>query len=242
LARVGLPNDRELQRLRADALLAVNRGTEALEAFDQYLGGGSDAEVYRLRGFERAKADDPAGALADYTSALALDPNSPSTRARRGWSFLGDSARLAFRDFDEAIKLDSRDGDLYNGRGYAHALLGRHREAVEDAERALRIGARPPDDLRARLGLLSNAACIYALAAGSVAHGPGGLEDPDLATRHRDRAVELVRKALDLLTADTRAPFLRQVVEDPAFLSIRDHPPLVKLVSEFAPPAPSIRP
>jgi tetratricopeptide (TPR) repeat protein len=147
------------------------------------------------------------------------------------------SAQLAFRDFDEAIKLNPGEGDPYNGRGYAHALLGRHREAVEDAERALRLGAGSPDP-RARLGLLYNAACIYALAAGSAAHGPEVRDDPNLATRNRDRAVELVRKALDMLPADSRSPFLRQAIEDPAFRLMRDHPPLLKLVPELAPQAP----
>ena len=83
------------------------------------------------------------------------------TRARRGWAYLGESSKLALHDFDEAIKLDPRDSDLYNGRGYARALLGDFSGAVADAEQALRLGGAGLE-LRARLALNYNAACIYA--------------------------------------------------------------------------------
>ena len=88
-ARSLRPEDRELERVRADVLLALGRGTEAIDAFNRYLDPGrADPEAYRQRGFEKAVRSDPAGALADYTNALALDPNSASTlRAEAGASW-----------------------------------------------------------------------------------------------------------------------------------------------------------
>ena len=223
------PDDREFARLRAEALLALGRGSEAIGAYDRYLEPGSaDPESYRRRGFERAQVADPAGAIADYTRALALDPKSAMTRARRGWAYLGESSKLALHDFDEAIKLDPRDSDLFNGRGYARALLGDFRGAVADAEEALRLD-NPHLELRARIGLFYNAACIYSQAAGRAAFNAEPRERQELARKYQDRAVALIRQSLDLLPAAARKPFFQQAAADPALDPIRTYPPFVEL-------------
>ena len=107
-------------------------------------------------------------------------------QAYRGWTHLVvDAPKLALRDFELAIELDSKNGDAYNGRGFVRAGLGRHREAVQDAAEALRLGPRSPR-------LLYNAARIYAQCPGP---------DPQ-------RALELIQQALSLLPADERRDFL----------------------------------
>jgi eukaryotic-like serine/threonine-protein kinase len=159
------PDDREVERLRAETLIALGRGTDAIQAFNRYLDpNNTDPNALRQRGFERARMSDAAGALADFTRALALEPNSPSTRARRGWGYLNEASKLALRDFEEAIKLDPKNGDLHNGRGFARVLLGDYKGAVADVEEALLLGI-PGNVLRARLALYYNADCIYAQAA-----------------------------------------------------------------------------
>ena len=223
------PDDRGVERLRAEALLALGRGGEALDALNRVLDPAEpDPDAYRKRGFERAKAADPAGALADFTRALAAEPDSPSTRARRGWGFLNESSKLALRDFEAAIKLDPANGDLYGGRGYARVLLGDTRGAVADAEESLRL-LPPAADLRAHVSSAHNAACIYAQAAAKAAF----LADPDerqaLTRRYQDRAVALIRQALDRLPAPARAPFLKQASADPALDPIRSYRPFEEL-------------
>jgi tetratricopeptide (TPR) repeat protein len=226
--KLGL-DDRELERLRAEALLALSRGTEAIAAFNRYLDPAApDPDAYRRRGFERARMADSAGALADYTLALALDPNSPSTRARRGWVYLGEASKLALRDFDEAIQLDPNNGDLYNGRGYARVLLGDYRGAVADAEQALKLGV-PGHELRARLALTYNAACIYAQAASKAAFTAEPDRRQPLAKDYQDRAVALIHQALDLLPPPARTPFLQQAAGDPALDPIRGYPRFTEL-------------
>jgi tetratricopeptide (TPR) repeat protein len=185
----------------------------------------------RQRGFERARMSDAAGALADFTRALALDPNSPSTRARRGWGFLNEASKLALRDFEEAIKLDPKNGDLYNGRGLARVLLGDCKGAVADVEEALRLGI-PGNELRARLALNYNAACIYAQAAAKAAFTVETPEHQALARRYQDRAVTLFRQALDLLPASARTLFIKQATSDSALDPIRAYPPFVQLVAD----------
>jgi tetratricopeptide (TPR) repeat protein len=224
------PDNRTVERLRADTLLALGRGAEAVQAFDLFLEPSDpDPDAYRERGFERARLADYAGAQADFTRALAIDPNSPMTRARRGWSYLNEATKLALRDFEEAIKLDPKNGDLYNGRGYARVLMGDYAGGVTDSEEALRL-SDPKADLRTRLAMSYNAACIFAQAAGKAALAPGDSQRQALARRYQDRALDLIREAAEFLAPDARTPYLKQVAGDPAFDPIRTYPPFVQLM------------
>jgi serine/threonine protein kinase/predicted Zn-dependent protease len=224
------------QRLRADVLLALGRGRDALAALDRYLSADrADAEAYRLRGFERAKIGDHAGALADYTRSLELEPGAPATRTRRGWAYLMEAARLAEADFEAAIQADPAHGEFYNGRGYARVLLGQHRAGIADAEEALRLGPGRPE-LRERLALSYNAACVYAQAAGqagAAAREPGQQE---AVRKYEDRALELLRQCLDLLPVPQREPYVRQALSDPAFGPLRHSPAFRELVAEYSRP------
>jgi tetratricopeptide (TPR) repeat protein len=112
----------------------------ALDAFLRH--GTPDAAVYRARGQALAKLGNYEGAVDDYTRALALEPDS-ATHAARGWTYqlALDASVPALRDFEAAIRLDARNGDAYNGRGLARVRLDLDvRDAVADAEQALRLG------------------------------------------------------------------------------------------------------
>jgi tetratricopeptide (TPR) repeat protein len=226
-------------RLRADALLALNRGRDALAAFDHYLGPDDhDAEAYRLRGFERAKLGNQPGAIADYTRALEIEPQSAVTRARRGWALLEsrDAIRQALRDFEEALRLEPENGELYNGRGYARVLLGQYRDGIADAEEALKRGPQA-EELRQRLALKYNAACVFAQAAGQAAADTAASDAAALADRYQARAVVLLRQALDLLPPKSRAAYVQQAVDEPAFAPVRKSAAFEKLVKEYSRPA-----
>ena len=224
-------DDREIERLRAETLMALGRGAEAIQAFNRCLEPRqADPDALRQRGFEKARTADSAGALADFTRALDLDPNSPSTRARRGWGYLNEASKLALRDFEEAIRLDPRNADLYCGRGYARVLLGNHAGGVADAEQALRLGI-PGNEARARLALTYNSACIYAQAAAKAAFTAETKEPQALTKRYQDRAVDLFRQTLDLVPAAARPSFVKQAAADPALGPIREYRPFVQLVT-----------
>src|SRR5262249_29622186 len=170
-AALALRTDHSLgQRLRAEALFGLGRFREVIEAFDRYLQTGKPLEsVYRGRGLARAELGQFPGAIEDFTKALELHPTS-AVQAFRGWTHLVvDAPKLAQRDFELAIDLDSHNGDAYNGRGLARVRLGREREAALDAAEALRQGPSSPR-------LFYNAARIYA----------------QCSTRYSRRALELV--------------------------------------------------
>ncbi len=199
------------QRLRAEALFRLYRFREVVEAFDHYLETGTPLEsVYRGRGLARAELGQYPGAIEDFTKALELHPTS-EVQAFRGWTHLVvEAPKLALRDFELAIELDAKNGDAYNGRGFAHARLGQYREAVQDAAAALRIGPRSHR-------LLYNAARIYA----------------QCPSPYPARALELVEQALELLPAAERRPFwTTHILRDPALASLHRHPLFAKLDSE----------
>jgi tetratricopeptide (TPR) repeat protein len=200
------------QRLRAEALFKLGRFGEVIAAFDRYLETGKPLEsVYRGRGLARSELGQYPGAIDDFTKALELHPTS-AVQAYRGWTHLVvDAPKLALRDFELAIELDSKNGDAYNGRGLARAKLGRHREAVQDVAEALRHGPTSPR-------LYYNAARIYAQCPGPYPR----------------RALELIQRALGLLpTAERREFWTTHVEKDQALAALHRHPLYVKLETEL---------
>src|SRR5581483_7215343 len=117
------------------ALLGLKRYDELISSCDTALAAAApSAELYELRGMARDHSGNHAGAVADYTSALTLEPDTPRILARRGWSYLlTDAARPALLDFDAAVRLDPWSSDAYSGRASARVRLGMYREAVADA-------------------------------------------------------------------------------------------------------------
>jgi tetratricopeptide (TPR) repeat protein len=184
------------QRLRADALFQLGRYKEVVEAFDHYLETGKPLEsVYRGRGLAHAALGQYPAAIEDYTKALEMRPTS-AVQAYRGWAHLVcDAPKLALRDFELAVKLDADNADAYCGRGFLLAGKGRTRDAVRDAELALKKGKRSPR-------LLYNVARIYAQC------GAG----------NESRAVELLRQSLGLMPAAQRAKFWNSYVRKDAAL------------------------
>ncbi|MGO9924330.1 MAG: protein kinase domain-containing protein [Isosphaeraceae bacterium] len=221
----------EAHLVRIEVLRKLNRYADAIRSCDALMGRGKpSAELYELRGLAREKIKDYLGAIEDYTLAIGLQPKSGEMRgaqpqqpksaeiwARRGVLYLvTDAPRSALRDFQEAVRLDSRSADAYVGRGLALAALGQHREAVADAAKALGVGE--PTTIR-----LYSAARIYAQAAysaGALARKEGQ-EAVSLFTRYQDRAMSLLREWLKRLPAGDRAPSLRDLQEDPAMAILR---------------------
>ena len=119
--------------------------------------------------------------------------------------------KLALRDFELAIELDSKNGDAYNGRGFVRAGMGRYREAAQDAADAISHGPASPR-------LLYNAARIYA----------------QCPSPYRERAIPLIQKALSSLPAQERRPFWSTHIRSDATLAaVRRHPALVNLYNEL---------
>ena len=205
-AALALQKDHSLgQRLRAETLFRLGRFDEVIKAFDRYLETGKPQEsVYRGRGLARAELGQYPGAIEDFTKALELHPTS-AVQAYRGWTHLVvDAPKLALRDFELAIELDSNNGDAYNGRGFVRASLGRHREAIQDAEEALRHGPTSPR-------LLYNAARIYAQCPDPYRAARTGVDRAGFELAPRRPASGLLVHAYSNGCGSGRAPTLSSV-------------------------------
>ncbi len=233
------PDDSAGHRECAEALLRLDRYGEAVHSLDRHVqaerraGRQPDAAVYRARAQAHAALGESAEAAEDYTRLLELAPVDALVYASRGWSYVVlESPVLALRDFETAIRLDSKCGEAYNGRGYVLARTGRGQEAVYDAEKALRLAPRQPR-------ILYNAARTFAQAG--VKEGRTTEEEPReyaLRVQHQERAVQLLREAVEALPTDERGSFWQRNVEHDAALNpIRGGPEYQRLAASYATPA-----
>ncbi len=208
-------------QLRIHELLDLKRYDDLLHACDLALRAIKlSPDLYLLRGMAKDGLADYRGATDDYTLALSLLPESPRVLCRRGWSHLAyDSDRHALRDFEDAVRLDPNDADAYSGRGLARARRGLYLEGVTDADRSLQLRQK---DWRMHY----NAACTYfesalAVDAQSRKTGPPAtrVEKPYI-----DRAVKLVRLALELAPEEQRSVLLQKTIpNDRAMKPFRQH-------------------
>jgi tetratricopeptide (TPR) repeat protein len=205
LADAGPDASRELQQ-------------QIVRVLDAYFETGPPAaDLFRARGQARSKLGDFGGALDDYTHALGIEPDS-ATHAARGWTYqlAFDASALALRDFEAALRLEAKNGDAFNGRGFARVQLGQDvRGAVTDAEEALRLD---PQGSRT----LFNAARTYAQAVGRF-DARTTPRDLTLARRgqYQDRAVQLLRQAVGCVPAARRRSYWRTIEADTALDPIR---------------------
>jgi tetratricopeptide (TPR) repeat protein len=226
-------------RLKAEVLRELRRPREALAALDRYLERVAGARAYYLskkepvaraylaRAALRTELGQLAGALDDYTQALELTPEAV-TYALRGWAYvrLGGAA-LALRDFDTTLRASPNNGDARAGRGTALVLLGRTREALVEADRAVQLA---PGEART----LCAAAGVYALAGvRRPSSGPATRE----AQEQRQYALNLLEQALNTLPDRTRrAEFWRDNVQaDTALQTLQQEPRFRRLAAGFNP-------
>jgi serine/threonine protein kinase/tetratricopeptide (TPR) repeat protein len=226
-----MPENTDALRYRVSALLELNRFQDAISSCDACLRAGQKSpELVSLRGLGKARLNDFAGAIDDYTLALAAQPGSPTHRARRGWAYLKSGApQLARRDFDEVIRLDTCSADGYCGRASALLDLGLYRDAVGDAEQALRRATRD-----ARLSYSAARILAQAATAAQKQPRPRSQLEPADVTRYQERAVALLGDALEHTPPDRRDSFWRDYVRgDQALTAIRRLPGFARLAGQY---------
>ena len=104
------------------------------------------AETYFTWGNTKYDLGDYKGAIADYDSAIRLNPDDASAYYNRGnakYKLGQHSAAIA--DYDSAIRLNPDDAQAYFTRGLAKALLNRISEAKQDVRTALRLAKQAGD-------------------------------------------------------------------------------------------------
>ena len=102
------------------------------------------------RGIVRMRRGDLNGAIADYETARALDPNEPEVDLNHGTALLRrEQAANALELFTRAIDKNTRRPALaYYGRAIANEALGNVRQAYFDYRRASEIDPNWSDPQR----------------------------------------------------------------------------------------------
>jgi tetratricopeptide (TPR) repeat protein len=221
------------QRFRAEALLALDRPAEAGQALDLYLAKTADPplEVYQARGLIHGKMGQWPAAIEMYSAVLGRAPKDVKTRRYRGWTYLQeDAVRLALEDFEACLRQEPGDIDAQVGRGKARIKLRQPAEALADAAAAEKLG--PLTDR-----LLYHLTGIYALAAAQAEVEAQAGRDRLLGQRvtfYQDRALTLLRRALEEMPAEQRQAFWREQVEtDPALVAIRRGAAYFRLAQQY---------
>src|SRR5262249_14311523 len=135
---------------RGDELLQQHRPAEASREYAQALDmysraierGGNPFETHLDRAITYAAMGEHEQALADFRTALALDPDAPRLRASIAYE------ELALRRFDDCIADASAslarspgDATAHFIRGVAYVRTGRAPEGRADLERAVSLDA-----------------------------------------------------------------------------------------------------
>ncbi len=99
------------------------------------------AEAIYERAFEKQAAGDLAGAIADYSEAIRMNPAFAAAYNNRGNAYFtqGDLER-ALADYNRSIELDNPELHLpYNNRGNIHYQRGDLESALADYTEAIRL-------------------------------------------------------------------------------------------------------
>ena len=116
---------------------------------DKYVPDNSNmsATEYWNRAYDKSENGDNYGAIADYTKAIELNPNSSSAYSNRG--LLKDNLEDlygAIADYTKAIELDPDNADIYFNRGISKSGLKDLYGAIADYTKAIELD---PDDASA---------------------------------------------------------------------------------------------
>lgn len=228
------PEFAEAYRLKGRALLELQCFPEAIEAFEQYFKRADpDVPTYLACAWAKGKIGRYTSAIDDYTLALKFKPDS-ETFTNRGWMHLFcDAPKLAQRDFEEALQLNPKNAEAYNGRGYARVLQGKYQEGIKDAKTALELGPESTP-------LLYHAARTFAQAVGKLDVDPTrrSRRDAETGYAYQIRAFELIRGALRLLPEIEQSKFWANIIKaDGALDPIRTSSQWAYLESRYSKPA-----
>lgn len=109
------------------------------------------AEALLNRGIIKQEAKDLDGAMADFTEAIALNPEYPALYAHRAEAYEEkELLDLALADLTTVIRLVPDDADAYANRGDVYVQLDDREKALKDYREALKL---EPDNEQASNGL-----------------------------------------------------------------------------------------
>jgi tetratricopeptide (TPR) repeat protein len=140
---------------QGDNYYKTSRFSHAIEAFNAYLAFNPlDVQVLNKRGVAKAAKKDYAGAYADYSQAIAINPRFYNSYLNRGnlWVYLGNLAKrvgqstlanqhfqLALQDYGQAVRLEPMNSAAYENRAELYSDMGMHTEALQNKAMVIQL-------------------------------------------------------------------------------------------------------
>ena len=118
--------------------------------------GPNLAVAYTNRGIAYASQGDDKRALADFTEAIRLAPDSPFPYYNRGNAYYDRKEyERALADYDAAIARGPDMALAYYNRGLVHQKLGHRAKSIEDFQKALSLdpGSQAAKDRLHKMGV-----------------------------------------------------------------------------------------
>ncbi len=121
-----------------DETEAALRGCKGLIAAQSLSGEGLATAQSRL-GYALRKAGDLDGAIASLSEAIKTSPTASAYNDRGIAHLLKGQFDTALADYDEAIKLDGKNGDALNNRAWTYYKTSQNQKALADADKAVSL-------------------------------------------------------------------------------------------------------
>lgn len=156
------------------------RPLDSLSAYNQaILAAPTDANLFYGRGFIRHYDGDEAGAIADFTLAISLEPLLVEAYAGRAMSYTQlDRMTEALADFDRAISLNANLKWVYAARAVARSYSGDNDGAIADFTRCTQTAPSASDYYN--LGVSQATSALYPSALASLSKSL--TQRPEIAT------------------------------------------------------------
>jgi tetratricopeptide (TPR) repeat protein len=158
----------------------------------------SSAIDYVMRGTAKAQLQDPQGAIADYDTAIGLNPRLVVAYNNRGnlRQHLGDLDG-AILDFSLVLKIDPKSAISYNNRAIIYTQIGQFSAAIADYNRAIEL---QPNFVSVYNNLGNNYCQMGETSLAIVQYSKAVTLDPEFAVAYSNRA-NVHRIQGDLITA-----------------------------------------
>jgi tetratricopeptide (TPR) repeat protein/S1-C subfamily serine protease len=134
------PQNANLYSKRMVVLSNLRRHQEALSAINQAIALSPRAAFYYNRGTTYQALKDYPKAIADYTKAIAINPELANAYNNRGrtYSKLKEYPK-AIADYTKAIAINPEYAKAYNNRGNTYYVLKEYLKAIADYDKAIAI-------------------------------------------------------------------------------------------------------
>ncbi|MDR1858877.1 MAG: hypothetical protein LBQ69_05355 [Treponema sp.] len=100
------------------------------------------AKEHENKAFSLQMGKDFKSAIAEYTEAIKLEPNSGAYYGLRGQCYEGlEQSENALADYDKSISLNPKEGSTFFSRAQTYIALGEMEKAKADIEKAVELNS-----------------------------------------------------------------------------------------------------